>query len=97
MVTKSSGMLETICFGHLCVVGGLGQPTLMENVNYLRSQYSGRYEEEITSAFESEGYRINVSTLNSAVGVPRWGGEFSLLAQSLRLAICRRIPKILAC
>ena len=45
---------------------------LMENVNYLRTQYGGRYEQEIVSAFEDLGYRISVTTLNSAdFGVPQ--------------------------
>lgn len=45
---------------------------LMENVNYLRTQYGGRYEHEIVAAFERLGYRVSVSTLNSAdYGVPQ--------------------------
>ncbi|GAU83919.1 DNA cytosine methyltransferase [Bosea sp. BIWAKO-01] len=45
---------------------------LMENVNYLRTQYGGRYEKEITLAFERLGYRVWVTTLNSAdFGVPQ--------------------------
>lgn len=45
---------------------------LIENVNYLRSQYGGRYEREITAAFERIGYRVFVATLNSAdYGVPQ--------------------------
>lgn len=45
---------------------------LMENVNYLRTQYGGRYEREIISAFERIGYRVWVSTLNAAdFGVPQ--------------------------
>lgn len=38
----------------------------MENINYLRTQYGGRYELEIVSAFERLGYRVWVSTLNAA-------------------------------
>lgn len=45
---------------------------LMENVNYLRSQYGGRFEREIIAAFERLGYRMWVTTLNSAdFGVPQ--------------------------
>lgn len=45
---------------------------LMENVNYLRTQYGGRYEREITSAIERLGYRVVVTTLNAAdYGVPQ--------------------------
>jgi len=45
---------------------------LMENVNYLRTQYGGRYEREITAAFEMLGYRVQVCTLNAAdYGVPQ--------------------------
>lgn len=45
---------------------------LMENVNYLRTQYGGRYEKEIISAFERLGYRVFVTTLNAAdFGVPQ--------------------------
>ena len=45
---------------------------LMENVNYLRTQYGGRYEQEIVHAFESFGYAVSVTTLNSAdFGVPQ--------------------------
>lgn len=45
---------------------------LMENVNYLRTQYGGRYESEITAAFEALGYRVQVQTLNAAeYGVPQ--------------------------
>jgi DNA (cytosine-5)-methyltransferase 1 len=45
---------------------------LMENVNYLRTQYGGRYEREIVSAFEQIGYRVWVTTLNAAdFGVPQ--------------------------
>lgn len=45
---------------------------LMENVNYLRTQYGGRYEREIIAAFERLGYRVWVTTLNSAdYGVPQ--------------------------
>lgn len=39
---------------------------LMENVNYLRTQYGGRYEREIIAAFEKLGYHVKVTTLNSA-------------------------------
>lgn len=39
---------------------------LMENVNYLRTQYGGRYEAEIVAAFENLGYRVWVTTLNAA-------------------------------
>ena len=45
---------------------------LLENVSYLRSQYEGRFEAEITHAFEELGYRVWVSTLNAADhGVPQ--------------------------
>lgn len=45
---------------------------LLENVNYLRTQYGGRYEREITDAFERLGYRVWVTTLNAAeFGVPQ--------------------------
>lgn len=45
---------------------------LMENVNYLRTQYGGRYEKEIIAAFEKLGYRVWVTTLNAAdFGVPQ--------------------------
>lgn len=45
---------------------------LMENVNYLRTQYGGRYEREIVNAFERIGYRVWVTTLNAAdFGVPQ--------------------------
>jgi len=45
---------------------------LMENVNYLRTQYGGRYEQEIVEAFEALGYTVSVTTLNSAdYGVPQ--------------------------
>jgi len=45
---------------------------LMENVNYLRTQYGGRYEHEIVAAFERIGYRVWVTTLNAAdYGVPQ--------------------------
>lgn len=45
---------------------------LMENVNYLRTQYGGRYEREIVAAFERLGYQVCVTTLNAAdFGVPQ--------------------------
>lgn len=45
---------------------------LMENVNYLRTQYGGRFEREIIAAFERLGYRVEVRTLNAAdYGVPQ--------------------------
>lgn len=45
---------------------------LMENVNYLRTQYGGRYEQEIVAAFEALGYAVSVTTLNAAeYGVPQ--------------------------
>ncbi len=45
---------------------------LMENVNYLRTQYGGRYEREILAAFRRLGYRVWVTTLNAAdYGVPQ--------------------------
>lgn len=55
------------------IVGWLNPPCfLMENVNYLRTQYGGRYEREIISAFERIGYRVWVTTLNAAdYGVPQ--------------------------
>lgn len=56
---KTVGWLKPSCF-------------LMENVNYLRTQYGGRYEREIVSAFEKLGYRVWVTTLNSAdFGIPQ--------------------------
>jgi DNA (cytosine-5)-methyltransferase 1 len=45
---------------------------LIENVNYLRTQYSGRYEREIAGALEQLGYEVQVQTLNAAdYGVPQ--------------------------
>jgi DNA (cytosine-5)-methyltransferase 1 len=45
---------------------------LMENVNYLRTQYGGRYEREILEAFRRLGYRVWVTTLNAAdYGTPQ--------------------------
>ena len=45
---------------------------LLENVAYLRSQYNGRFEAEIVSAFEQLGYAVSVTTLNAAdFGVPQ--------------------------
>lgn len=45
---------------------------LMENVNYLRTQYGGRFEHEIIAAFEKLGYSVSVTTLNAAdFGVPQ--------------------------
>jgi DNA (cytosine-5)-methyltransferase 1 len=45
---------------------------LMENTNYLRSQYGGRYENEITSFLEAMGYSVSVRTLNAAdFGTPQ--------------------------
>src|ERR1039458_4676754 len=38
---------------------------LIENVNYLRTQYGGRYEQEIVGALESRGYNVSVATLNA--------------------------------
>lgn len=59
------------CFAR--VVGWLRPKCfLMENVNYLRTQYGGRYEREIISAFEHLGYAVQVTTLNAAdYGVPQ--------------------------
>ena len=59
------------CFAK--VVEWLAPPCfLMENVNYLRTQYGGRYEREIVEAFKCLGYRVWVATLNSAdFGVPQ--------------------------
>ncbi len=59
------------CFAR--VVEWLAPPCfLMENVNYLRTQYGGRYEREIVEAFERLGYRVWVTTLNAAdFGVPQ--------------------------
>jgi DNA (cytosine-5)-methyltransferase 1 len=39
---------------------------LLENTSYLRSQYGGRYEQEIRSSLEAMGYRVYVATLNAA-------------------------------
>ena len=50
------------------------QPTcfLMENTSYLRSQYSGRYEQEICLLLSSLGYQIFPKTLNAAdFGTPQ--------------------------
>ncbi len=61
-------------FWHFVKVVGWLQPScfIMENVNYLRTQYGGRYEREICNAFESLGYHTDVRTLNSAdFGVPQ--------------------------
>ncbi|MGA7732234.1 MAG: DNA cytosine methyltransferase [Chloroflexia bacterium] len=45
---------------------------LMENTSYLRSQYAGRYEQEIRSTFTSLGYKVFVETLNAAdFGAPQ--------------------------
>jgi DNA (cytosine-5)-methyltransferase 1 len=45
---------------------------LIENVNYLRTQYAGRYEWEIVAALESRGYSVKVATLNAVdYGVPQ--------------------------
>ena len=45
---------------------------LMENTSYLRSQYAGRYEQEILSLLASFGYRVHVETLNAAdYGTPQ--------------------------
>jgi DNA (cytosine-5)-methyltransferase 1 len=45
---------------------------VMENVNYLRSQYGGRFEKEIVAAFEAIGYKVTVTTLDAAdYGVPQ--------------------------
>lgn len=45
---------------------------LMENVNYLRSQYNGKFEREILQAFSGIGYSVDVHTLNAAdFGVPQ--------------------------
>lgn len=54
---------------------------VMENVNYLRTQYGGRYEREIVRAFQRLGYHVHVTTLNAAdYGVPQIGRESSSLA-----------------
>ncbi|MBB2486825.1 DNA cytosine methyltransferase [Mitsuaria sp. WAJ17] len=45
---------------------------IMENVNYLRTQYGGRFEREIVAAFEALGYDVTVKTLDAAdFGVPQ--------------------------
>ncbi len=45
---------------------------VMENTSYLRSQYGGRYEQEIASYLGSLGYQISIKTLNAAdFGVPQ--------------------------
>jgi DNA (cytosine-5)-methyltransferase 1 len=45
---------------------------VMENTNYLRSQYGGRYEKEIASYLGSVGYQTAIKTLNAAdFGVPQ--------------------------
>ena len=45
---------------------------VLENVNYLRTQYGGRYEAEIIDTFARLGYRVFVQTVNAAdYGVPQ--------------------------
>jgi len=45
---------------------------LMENTSYLRTQYSGRYEQEIRAQLASLGYTVLVKTLNAAdFGAPQ--------------------------
>ncbi|WP_419162365.1 DNA cytosine methyltransferase [Candidatus Palauibacter sp.] len=45
---------------------------LLENVNYLLTQYAGRYAREIKSALQTIGYRVYIATLNAAdFGVPQ--------------------------
>jgi DNA (cytosine-5)-methyltransferase 1 len=45
---------------------------VMENVDYLRTQYGGRFEKEISDAFAALGYHVSVKTLNAAdYGVPQ--------------------------
>lgn len=45
---------------------------VMENTSYLRSQYSGTYENEIRSTMEALGYRVEVVVLNAAdFGAPQ--------------------------
>jgi DNA (cytosine-5)-methyltransferase 1 len=45
---------------------------LIENTSYLRSQYSGQYEQEITEALSALGYEVYVTTLNAAdYGTPQ--------------------------
>ena len=45
---------------------------LIENTSYLRSQYAGRYENEIRTALSSIGYGVIVRTLNAAdYGTPQ--------------------------
>lgn len=45
---------------------------LLENTNYLRSQYGGRFEELIRAILSDLGYSVSVSTLNAAdFGVPQ--------------------------
>lgn len=39
---------------------------LMENTNYLRSQYNGAYEREIRATMEALGYQVEVAVLNAA-------------------------------
>jgi DNA (cytosine-5)-methyltransferase 1 len=61
-------------FSHFARVIGWLNPGcfLMENVNYLRTQYGGRYEKEITAVLEALGYRVSIATLNAAdFGVPQ--------------------------
>jgi DNA (cytosine-5)-methyltransferase 1 len=45
---------------------------LIENVNYLRTQYGGRFEGLIRASLESRGYEVHVTVLNAAdFGVPQ--------------------------
>jgi DNA (cytosine-5)-methyltransferase 1 len=45
---------------------------LMENTNYLRSQYNGTYEREIRNTMEALGYDVSVAVLNAAdFGTPQ--------------------------
>lgn len=57
---------------------------LMENVNYLRSQYGGKFEREIQSACADLGYRVLIQTLNAAdFGVPQIRKRVFFLATRL--------------
>jgi DNA (cytosine-5)-methyltransferase 1 len=58
---------------------------LIENVNYIRTQYSGEYERLIRSSLEGMGYRVYIATLNAAdYGVPQIRKRAFFMATKLR-------------
>ena len=62
---------------------------LIENVNYLRTQYSGRYEREIVTALERLGYEVHVRTLNAAdYGVPQIRKRVFFLGSTVGIPFC---------